>query len=156
MSQEKEYHEKVLELLAQDKLEELEKVPLAQLIAAASCQRDIQSAFAKQEKKAGEIFKAIEMLIIDNMQDQSKDGVPLMQAGSIVDGTRITATITEQEVPTAKDWEEIWGYIKENDAFHLMQKRLSATACTEEAKFQTLQGIEFLPVTKLALRRTKM
>jgi hypothetical protein len=39
--------------------------------------------------------------------------------------------ISTSVLPVAKDWEAIHAYIKTNDAFHLMQKRLSSTAYRE-------------------------
>jgi len=46
-------------------------------------------------------------------------------------GTSSSFSIKEETVPQASDWDEVWKFIKENDYFHMVQKRLSSTACRE-------------------------
>lgn len=163
MSQASDYLEKI-KLMVKDVIEDddgnmdlshIQNLPLGQLIAAASEQREIKRAQDKIAKAQGELFKLIEGLIVKAMEAQGDDETPCLQAGSMVDGTRITATITEQEVPSAESWEEIYQYIADNEAWHLLQKRLSATACREEVKFAEVKGMSFYSEKKLALRATK-
>jgi hypothetical protein len=40
----------------------------------------------------------------------------------------ITASISTSVVPTVTDWGLLYNYIRENNAFDLLQKRISATA----------------------------
>ena len=48
-----------------------------------------------------------------------------------VGGLKANASIKEVEMPTPKDWPAIWEYIKENNAFDLLQKRLSSKAVND-------------------------
>jgi len=42
-----------------------------------------------------------------------------------------TATITEEVVPQIDDWDTYYAYIKDNDAWHLLQRRPAAAAFRE-------------------------
>lgn len=46
-------------------------------------------------------------------------------------GESSSFSIKEETVPQASDWDAVWQFIKENDYFHMVQKRLSSTACRE-------------------------
>lgn len=48
-----------------------------------------------------------------------------LEAGS---GKTATTSVCYTTEPTAKDWPAIYSYIVENDAFDMLQRRLSATA----------------------------
>jgi len=43
-------------------------------------------------------------------------------------GQTASASIVHQTEPTAKDWPAIYAFIRENDAFDMLQRRLSSTA----------------------------
>lgn len=45
-----------------------------------------------------------------------------------------TLIVTETEVPNVNDWEEVWKYIVDNDAYHLVQKRINSAAYRELLK----------------------
>lgn len=42
-----------------------------------------------------------------------------------------SATVSKVEVPNPKDWDQIYEYIKENDALYLLERRLMSTAWRE-------------------------
>lgn len=46
-------------------------------------------------------------------------------------GQRYRVTHKVKVVPQAQDWRQIYDYIKENDAFELLQRRISSTAVAE-------------------------
>ena len=54
----------------------------------------------------------------------------LLDAASLEGGRGISASASIQysTEPTAKDWSAIYFYIRENDAFDMLQRRLSSTA----------------------------
>lgn len=43
-------------------------------------------------------------------------------------GNLATAGITTEDIPYIKDWEEVYSYIKSNDRFDLLQKRIGVVA----------------------------
>lgn len=45
--------------------------------------------------------------------------------------TKATAKLTETVVPTVVDWDAFHTYVKENDAFYLLQKRVTSPAWLE-------------------------
>lgn len=45
--------------------------------------------------------------------------------------TRADIVVSESTMATAEDWDAFNEFVKENDAFHLYQKRISATAYQE-------------------------
>lgn len=63
--------------------------------------------------------------------------------GAVTTVARIT--ITESQVVQVEDWEGFYAYIKANDAFYLLQKKPTSTACKE---LSTLLGTP-VPGTKL-------
>lgn len=59
-------------------------------------------------------------------------------------------TVEKRDKPVAVDWHKIWKYIRTNDAFDLLHKRLTETAV--EARWGEgveVPGVDKLPVEKL-------
>jgi hypothetical protein len=46
-------------------------------------------------------------------------------------GSLASASITTQLVPQAKDWDEIYDWIRENDAMYLLHRRIASAAWKE-------------------------
>ena len=64
------------------------------------------------------------------------------------------ASIKEVEMPTPKNWPEIWEFVKANDAWDILQKRLSGKAVQERWDQDIMiPGIETF--TKVSLSLTK-
>ena len=64
------------------------------------------------------------------------------------------ASIKEVEMPTPKDWQAIWNFVKANDAWDILQKRLSGKAVQERWDQEIMiPGIETF--TKVSLSLTK-
>jgi len=63
-------------------------------------------------------------------------------------GMRATVTVTESEVPTTEDWDQVLSYIKQNDAMHLLERRISVAAWRE-----LQESGELVPGTKPFLKR---
>jgi hypothetical protein len=69
-------------------------------------------------------------------------------------GGRATATISENVVPTATDWDALEQYIYENDALYLMQRRLSASAWRELIESgEVVPGTEPYTQRSISLRK---
>lgn len=69
-------------------------------------------------------------------------------------GRAATAAISYSDVPNVTDWEAVQAYIVENDAFDLMQRRLSNVAVRDRwTKGVELPGMEKVPVKDLSLTK---
>jgi hypothetical protein len=69
-------------------------------------------------------------------------------------GKRATAGVSMSTVPSVKDWDKVFAYIKKKGAFDLLQKRLSATAYRERLESKVaVPGVEPFNVVKLSLRK---
>jgi hypothetical protein len=70
--------------------------------------------------------------------------------------TLAQATLTQAVVPTVKDWDELYQYIKDNDALYLLERRPSVGAFRELFQGgEQIPGVE--PYTKfdVSLRRNR-
>lgn len=66
----------------------------------------------------------------------------------------LTFAISEQVVGNTEDWDEVYNYIREHDAFYLLQRRLSNAAYKELLDSgETLPGV--VPFTKRSLNMRK-
>ena len=74
-------------------------------------------------------------------------------AKSVGTGTG-TATITENILPTIKDWDVLTAYIIQNDATHLLQRRVSSAAFRElQLAGVDIPGVEPYTQRQISLRR---
>ena len=75
--------------------------------------------------------------------------------GAKVVGTGVgTATITENILPTIKDWDALTNYIIQNDATHLLQRRVSSAAFRElQLAGIDIPGVEPYTQRQISLRR---
>lgn len=71
-------------------------------------------------------------------------------------GKLASASITKQLVPQARDWDEIYDYIRENDAMYLLHRRISAGAWKELLDSGTdVPGIEAYEKETVSLRELR-
>lgn len=69
-------------------------------------------------------------------------------------GQQASASIINSTEPTAKDWPAIYAYIQENDAFDMLQRRLSATAVKDRWESGiVIPGIEKFDTWDLSLTK---
>jgi len=70
-----------------------------------------------------------------------------------IEATHCDVEIKKGEMaPTAKNWERIYEYIKEHNAFELLQRRLSAPAIREHWDAgEKIPGIDKYPIEKLSV-----
>jgi hypothetical protein len=97
------------------------------------------------EAQANEVMKKeaqVREFIINNLPKQGASGVR---------GRVAQVRIEKKDVPTAKDWAKIQAYIRKNDAFDLMQRRLNDAAVKarwEEGK--KVPGVEKFSVVTVS------
>lgn len=99
--------------------------------------------------KALEEFKAdIEERILLFMQTTGQNKL---------ENPEITVVRSEEEYPSVKDWSALVGFMKEHEAFHLFQKRLSKTAFNEVCGMidGVPPGIEIFKKEKINVKPTK-
>lgn len=65
-----------------------------------------------------------------------------------------TVSVATEAVPNVDNWDEFRAYVKDNDLWELLHKRVSATACRELAMTETIPGVSFRDLTKLNFRTT--
>lgn len=70
-------------------------------------------------------------------------------------GKLATAGIIKEDVPYIKDWDALYGYIKENDRFDLLQRRIGVVAWRDLLKDNILvPGTEAAVDTDLSLTKS--
>lgn len=83
--------------------------------------------------------------LIDNLPKSSATGI----AGKIA-----RATITTKDTPSVVDWEAFRAYVKKNNAWELIQKRVSDTAVRERwEEGVELPGVEHFEVKNVSLSK---
>ena len=100
------------------------------------------------EKSADEVKQeenALEKHILDSFSKTDLDGAK---------GKLATAGINRSTVPNVQDWDAFYAYIKQNDAFDMLQRRVSSTAYRERLdNEEVVPGVETYEVIKLSLRK---
>lgn len=65
-----------------------------------------------------------------------------------------TVALAEETVPQVTDWDSVYEYIKNNDAFYLLQRRMSSAAWREAMTIgEEIKGTEPYIVQKLNIRK---
>ena len=79
------------------------------------------------------------------------------QGLSSVKTTVARVTITESEVVSVTDWDSFYDYVRENNAFHLLQKRPASSACKEQKNIsgEPVPGTQFTTLKDLSLSTAK-
>lgn len=64
-------------------------------------------------------------------------------------------SIGKKTVPSVKSWEDFYDFIRENNSFHLLERRPSAKACVEEVSLNGtgIPGVEIIDLDRLAVRK---
>jgi hypothetical protein len=106
--------------------------------------REEKRGLAQREKQINERYDILKRTLIDSLDTQGVKGAST---------TRARVVITESEIVTTTDWEAFCEYIRDNDAFHLLQKKPSSVACKELTTIQgePPPGIDFLKRRDISL-----
>jgi len=69
-------------------------------------------------------------------------------------GTKASASLKEDIVPSVTDWDEVYKYIVENDACYILEKRMSVAAFRELQNLNTpIPGTEPFVKRSISLRK---
>lgn len=120
---------------ARDALNPQEKQPTtaAEIMAELFRIRDERRELAELDKDLGHQYRVLEALMIAKCDEQG---------ATRVSSALGTAVLTETTVPQVTDWDTFYQFIKDNDAFHFLQRRVATAAFREaiEAK-QEIPGL---------------
>ena len=102
-------------------------------------------ALDEQKKKLEDEYNFLETHLINQLPRNKLDGAV---------GRTAQCRLSKIDVGNAKDWDKLRKYIVKEDAWDLLQKRLSNTACRErwEAK-KVIPGVEIF--TRISLKLSK-
>ena len=130
-------------VLAENQEEEQTPMTPGEIIAEMIQIRDEKSRLKEREKALNEIWRGLEAQL---MEAGDKMGMKRMSSDIA------TATITEETLPMVDDWDSVYRYIVENDACHLLQRRVSA------AVFRELQdsGIDVPGLSRYVQRKISL
>jgi len=122
----------------------MSKINLGDLIEQAHQLREVIRGDERKINALKEDFKELSSQIIVQMDEQ----------GAVrIGGLSANVSISETDVPTVKDWDLVYDYIKTNDSFYLLQKRMSAAAFRELLNLgHEVPGVEIFKDRKLNLR----
>lgn len=106
--------------------------------------REDLRGLAAQEKEFKDRYDSVKKELLAQLDEQGVSGIKTSVA---------RVSITESQVPKLLDWEAFCNYIKEHDAFHLLQKRPAATAIKELSTIEgaTPPGVELLTIRDISL-----
>lgn len=101
-------------------------------------------------QKVVDEFKEQEKLLTDHIIDN----LPKGDRGAI--GKHHQVSVYTDAIPRAADWDAIYKFIKRNNAFELLQRRLSDTAVKERwDDGKQIPGVESFNVVKVSLTKKK-
>lgn len=122
------------------------KLTTEQLMDSMIAISDERREIKKREKVLIGEYRDLEAAFLAQLDEQGAK-----RAGT----TAGTATITENILPTIKDWDALTNYIIENGATHLLQRRVSSAAFREllDAGIE-IPGVEAYTQRQISLRRS--
>jgi hypothetical protein len=125
----------------------IETMPVGQLLKSYKDLKDQKKAIESGELKSiKNTLDEMERVITRKMHDL---GVRQM----VDEDDTATFSLSEQVVPKIDDWDKIYPYIAENGYWHLLYRKLTATAYREIIEAgQEVPGVEPEVVTRLSMR----
>lgn len=118
-----------------------------------------QAIDALYEARAARLAKAAEVKELQAKESVAKAEVLklLNETGlAKASGMVATASITSEDVPYVKNWDEIHAYIRDNDRFDLLQRRIGVVAWRDLYKDGVLvPGTEPAVDTDISLTKSK-
>jgi hypothetical protein len=102
-------------------------------------------AMQKQVEVLEENEKALKDHIIQTLPKSNASGV----AGKVA-----RVSVYSEDIPQVEDWDAFYAFVKKNDAFELLQRRVATMAVTErlEAK-QKIPGVKIFQAKKVSLNK---
>jgi hypothetical protein len=113
----------------------LSSLPLAALMSQLR-EADLKIKRLNDKLKDAKAEKGVlEDAIIAKLEEQGTDSGRVNGLG--------TVSIRQSVVPNVKNWDDFYGFIKENDYFHLLERRPSAPGCRELfERYGAIPGVE--------------
>ena len=98
-----------------------------------------------EAKQLGEQMKRLEASIITRLDEDET---------TMSRGKAASAILTETVVPKVEDWDGFYQYIQENEAFHLLQRRVSTAAARETLEAgENISGVSTFTKRAISLRK---
>ena len=122
------------------------KKTIGELIDDLAEIRDQRRELKTQDDELRAQYVEIEATTIEEMKKQSLEKAS---------GDLASASISENEVPSVKDWNKLTSWIKKNAAYHLFERRVSKAAWSElvtNRKGRPLPGVESFEKVSLNIR----
>lgn len=118
---------------------------LDQMMARGREIRDQIELIQEDLKKLTEEKDALDASIMERMEEQG-----ITRTGNDFANVSISTT----EFANVEDWDALYSFVKEHDAFHLLQRRVASKAALEyKVAGEELPGITFAEKTTLNFRR---
>lgn len=134
----------ILATLAEDN--PLRVATTGELIKELTQIRDDKRELNKRLKELNEEWRTVEALLMLRLDAQG------MKRASTDDGT---ATITTDEVPLVRDWDEALKFMREQDQMHFLQRRIATAAWKEFRKAgYELPGVDVYNKREISLRKS--
>ena len=104
-----------------------------------------RSALAAQDKKLEGELKDLKVQIIEALDKQET---------RVAEGKIAKVSIVESEEPAVTNWDAFFAYVRKNNAFHLLQRRVSSPAWRElrALKKKDVPGTEVFLKRDLSIR----
>lgn len=111
---------------------------LAKLAETGIALRNLRKSLEAHAEAVGKEERALKEYVIENFADSDLTEVRT-KAGSM----KLVTKILPQMDEATGGWDAIWKYVKNHDAFDLLQKRLHERACVERwEQGETIPGVK--------------
>jgi hypothetical protein len=122
-----------------------------QIIQELNELRDERKKISQRDKELVELWRVLEARLIQIGDEQG-----MKRISTDVPGATLTATVTEEVLPVLDSFDELWEYMKENDAPHMLQRRVAAAAFRElQSAGVAVPGLSAYVQRKISLRKTQ-
>ncbi len=107
-------------------IKETDKKRLTKLVATGILLRNKRKALEAEAEAVGKEERALKDFLIENFKDTE-----LKEVSTSAGKAKLTIRTIPQMDAESGGWDAIFNYVKKNDAFDLLQKRLHEAACKE-------------------------
>jgi hypothetical protein len=107
--------------------------------------RTEKQAFEAKAKKLGEELELMEAEIIARLDSEDT---------TMSRGKKAYAILTESQVPNVDDWDAFYAYMIEEEAMHMLQRRIAVPAARETIQAgDTIPGVSMFTKRQIGLRK---
>lgn len=118
---------------------------LSKLVDEYHAAREARLKLDREAEKLAELERGFKDAIIAHMEEQKV---------STVGGTSCTVKLKITPKPTVKNWQEVYEYVKSNDAFDVLYKRVNEKAISErQEQGEEVPGLEWFLVATLSVSK---